>query len=77
MKLPTTGDIVRVVFLDHVEDSDKPIEFEVFGRILKQTTTATTIGSWLFTKEDNAAGDENVKTWCIVNSAIQTINRLK
>ena len=77
MKIPTNGDVVRVVFLDHVEDSDKPLEFEVFGRILKQTATSTTIGSWLYTKEDNAAGDENVKTWCIVNSAIQTINQLK
>jgi hypothetical protein len=77
MKLPSPGDVVRVVFLDHVEDSDKPLEFEVFGRILKQNATATTIGSWLFTKEANETEDGNIKTWCIVNSTIQTINILK
>lgn len=77
MKLPAPGDVVRVVFLDHVEDSDKPLEFEVFGRILKQNATATTIGSWLFTKETNEIEDGNIKTWCIVNSTIQTINTLK
>lgn len=77
MKLPSPGDIVRVVFLDHVEDSDKPLEFEAFGRILKQNATATTIGSWLFTTETNEIEDGNIKTWCIVNSTIQTINTLK
>jgi hypothetical protein len=71
-----TGDMVRIVFLDHVEDSDHPLEFEVFGRILKRNSTATTIGSWIFTKDDNEAGDDNIKTWCIVNSAIQTIKQL-
>ena len=76
-KVLATGDVVRIVFLDHVEDSDQPLEFEVFGRILKRNSTATTIGSWLFTKESNTAGDENIKTWCIVNSTIQTITHLK
>jgi len=71
-----TGDIVRIVFLDHVEDSDHPLEFEVFGRILKRNSTATIIGSWLFTKDENEAGDDNIKTWCIVNSTIQTIKQL-
>jgi len=75
-KVLATGDVVRIVFLDHVEDSDQPLEFEVFGRILKRNSTATTIGSWLLNKDDNEAGDENIKTWCIVNSTIQTIKQL-
>jgi hypothetical protein len=71
------GDIVRVAFLDHVEDGDESLPFEVFGRIIKQTKTDTVIGAWLHTEEENEIGDSNIKAWCIVNKAITEINILK
>jgi hypothetical protein len=71
------GDIVRVAFLDHVEDGDESLHFEVFGRIIKQTKTDTVIGAWLHTEEENEIGDSNIKAWCIVNKAITEINILK
>ena len=76
MKSQNIGDIVKIVFLDHVEDSDEPIKFEVFGRIIKTGKTSTTIGSWLYTEETNDPGEANIKTWCIVNSTIQQITTL-
>lgn len=73
MKLPSVGDIVHIVFLDHVEDGDEPIEFEVFGRVIKKDPIFINVGSWLYTQEENCIEDSNIKTWCIVSSTIKTI----
>jgi len=67
---------VRVVFLDHVEDGDEPIKFEVFGRVIKKDRTSINVGSWLYIQGDNIIDDPNIKSWCIVNSTIQSISLL-
>ena len=77
MKKVKPGQIARIQFLDHVEGDDEPCEFEVFGRVLKQTQESTTVASWSYTGERSKADDSNVTSFCIVNKAINSIDILK
>tara|TARA_R110002153_G_scaffold11568_2_gene44721 strand:+ start:457 stop:684 length:228 start_codon:yes stop_codon:yes gene_type:complete len=70
------GEIWVVKFLDHVEDSKKPLTFEVFGRVLRVGKRSVTLASW-----DYAGGKgrdrDNIKTFCIVQSTVIEAQRLR
>ena len=70
------GEIWVVKFLDHVEDSKKPLTFEVFGRVLRVGKRSVTLASW-----DYAGGKgrdrDNIKTFCIVLSTVIEAQRLR
>ena len=63
-------------FLDHCEDSKKPLTFEVFGRVVRVGKRSVTLASW-----DYAGGKgrdrDNMKTFCVVLSTILDAQRLR
>lgn len=77
MKRAKVGQVVRIEFLDHVEGDDEPCQFEVFGRIISQSSQSTTVVSWGYSNERNRADDPNVASFCIVNSAVIKLDILK
>lgn len=77
---PKSGDMVRVVFLDHAENSRDAIKFEVIGRVFKVTPKAYLIKSWGYVNEIDQAKDNNEdnENWfAIVKRAIEEIKVLK
>tara|TARA_R110002110_G_scaffold9416_1_gene46297 strand:+ start:9764 stop:9991 length:228 start_codon:yes stop_codon:yes gene_type:complete len=70
------GEIWAVKFLDHCEDSKKPLTFEVFGRVVRVGKRSVTLASW-----DYAGGKgrdrDNMKTFCVVLSTILDAQRLR
>jgi hypothetical protein len=63
------GIIVEVEFLDHVEDSDSPLTFTVFGRIVDVQRKFLVIESWTYS-DPKTPKDSNNKTWVILRSTI-------
>ena len=68
------GQIVRIGFLDHVEDADEPIVCEVFGRIVKQTKTHIVICCWDLRDVGPSTRKNNWKIFSIVRSAIRELS---
>lgn len=76
MKL-RTGDECRIVFDDHVEDSDTPLRFIVWGRVRKVGRSSITVDSWAFENPDDENNtDHNVKRFTIVKRAIVSADRM-
>ena len=75
MKLPKPGQRVAITFLDHCEGSTKPIRFCVFGKVAKVGKESIAVNSWAYPNKDHK-GDGNEATFCIVTSAIETIELL-
>lgn len=69
------GDEIAIDFLDHVEASQEPMFFTVYGRVIAQTKTSITVASWVY--QDAAKrikpDDYNVTQFAIVRSTIQAI----
>lgn len=70
-----------VLFLDHVEDGDEPMEFELWGRCVKQGKTSVTIAPWSYRRKKGTAvdfdvDDTNEKPFTLVRSAIQRHKKL-
>ena len=79
-KKPVIGDLVQIVFLDHAENSDDALKFEVVGRVHKITKTAYLVRTWGYVKDVDRAGDgntDNENWYAIVKSAIESIKILK
>lgn len=72
---PKTGDVVAIEFLDHVEDGKKPINFTVYGRLIKESFNAYTVACWTYTKPKKT--DDNEKVFTIVKVAITNLKKLK
>ena len=70
------GDIVEVLFLDHVSHGQKPMPFYVYGRLISMTRTAIVVACWAH-KDKKAKCDHNTHVYTIVRSAIKEIHRLK
>ena len=74
------GDIVRVVFLDHAENSDKAMLFEAIGRLTKITRTEYVLYFWSYVNEIDRARDDNKDNencFAIVRKAIVSAKRLR
>ena len=72
------GEIWVVKFLDHVEDSKKPLTFECFGRVVRVGKRSVTLASWDYAGGKGRPRDhDNTKTFCIVQSCIIDAQRLR
>ena len=77
---PEINDIARIVFLDHAENSQDALLFEVFGRLTKITKKAYIVRSWGYVNDVDRAGDgnpDNENSYAIVKSTIESIKILK
>ena len=75
---PKIGDVIAVEFLDHVEDSDEPYTFRVFGRVCSKNKTALGVCSWEHADSKGKLRDDgNEKVWSIVKKAITNLEKLK
>lgn len=61
------GSVYHLIFWDHVAGGDELYKCEVFGRVVKSTPDAVTIGSWLIVDDMK---DENKEVFCILKKAI-------
>ena len=83
MKRPVikTNDIVHVTFLDHCENGDDAMLFEVYGIVTKITRKAYVIYTWRYADPIKQAADsnrdENEHCFVIVKSAIEEIRKLR
>ena len=73
------GQLVAVRFLDHLECSDQPYDFTVYGRLLSIAPDSLTVGCWTYTdgKENRNLTDTNLKCFTIVRSAIKSVMHLE
>lgn len=69
------GDEIAIDFLDHVEASQSPLEFTVYGRVLSQDKTSIAVASWVYQDPGKKIrpNDYNVTQFTIVRSTIQAI----
>jgi hypothetical protein len=74
---PKVGDVVEIVFLDHVEDGGDPYSFAVWGRIDKIGRQHYEILSWAHTQKGESTLWQNEKRFTIVRSAITKLEILK
>jgi hypothetical protein len=70
------GDIIEIIFLDHVEDGEKPLKFIVYGRIKKIKKDYISVESWAY-YDKKLDTDLNCKLFTILKSCIIKINKLK
>ena len=71
-----TGQIVRVQFLDHVQDGHKPMEFAVYGQIGHIDKQSIRIDCWCHAEKDHAH-DLNVTSFTLLRSTILKITHLQ
>ena len=79
-KAPAIGDLVICTFLDHAENSNDVLLFEVVGRLFDVTKKAYKIKSWGYVSEIDRAGDgnpDNENSYAIVKRAVDSIRILK
>jgi len=69
------GMIVAVTFYDHCEDSDKPIDFIIYGELVEVNRKYLVIQSWTYANPKTAR-DDNVKFWTIIRSTISKVTVL-
>lgn len=74
------GNIVHCIFLDHAQNSDDALKFEVFGRVTKITRTSYIIHYWRYVddpkKEPDFNHKDNEDNYAIVKSTIDSIRIL-
>ena len=76
---PSQGDMVRIVFWDHAENSKDALRFEAIGRLFDSTKIAYKIRCWGYTDDLDRAGDENTDNECsyaIVKKAVESVEIL-
>jgi hypothetical protein len=60
----------KIVFLDHVEDGDKPLECVVWGKIIDVCRRFFTVVSWDIIADNEESVKINRKTFTILRSTI-------
>lgn len=72
------GDVVKVVFLDHVESGKaaKPERFFVYGRVVSIDSRALVIGCWVYPSTRRKT-DHNNLTFTILRSCISSVTHLE
>lgn len=63
------GMVVKVKFLDHVEDGSEPEEFIVFGQIAEVNRKYICVDSWKYAN-NGISYDDNVKRFTLLRSTI-------
>ena len=77
---PLVGDVVKITFWDHAEQSDDALLFDVYGVLTKKTPQAYKIESWRYHDPLDKAGDsnkDNENYFAVVRKAIVDIKVLK
>jgi len=69
------GDIIKVTFIDHCEDGDRPMLCTVFGRLTKRAAKYMIIKSWEVA-EGGETDRANNKRWVIIRSCVKSIVRM-
>ena len=70
------GEVWVLKFLDHCEDSKKPLAFEVFGRVVRVGKLSVTLASWDYVGGKGRDVD-NMKMFTLVRSCITDAQRLR
>lgn len=68
--------IVAVRFYDHVMGSDKPLECEIYGRLVRKTRRLLVVAHWILTKSRGGAQRDNWELTSILRSTIKRVVRL-
>ena len=76
MKRLKKGQVYEVVFLDHVEDSEEPMECAVWGRCRSCGPVHVVICSWDYLDTPPGKADVNQKVFSILQSTILSVRRL-
>jgi len=72
---PRKGSVVRVTFLDHVEDGSKAIECVVIGRLDHTDRDSYVIDSWYIPDEEY--DEDNCKRFSILKKVVSKLEILK
>ncbi len=64
------GQLVKVVFDDHVQGADTPLRFIVYGRIQSSTKPAIVVDVWHYSDSKVVARDDNVERFTILKKTI-------
>lgn len=75
MPKPKRGDLVEIVFDDHVEDDDCLLRFRVVGYLAQLTRYKCVVNCWFY-DDDPSHSDGNVKMFTISRRDVVRINRL-
>lgn len=69
------GQIIEVVFWDHVEDGNDPFEFMVWGRLMKVTRTYLVVESWAYADAKRRVDDDdsNIKRFTILRRVVKGV----
>lgn len=67
------GKEVKLVFLDHVKDSDRLILCEIWGRVVGETEEQINIAVWDLPECDAESRYHNQERYTIIKSAIKEI----
>lgn len=73
---PKVGDVVQVVFDDHVENEKEVVECEVFGRVMKIDKREMRVAAWLPTDPQFHDVDNGKTEYGIVRKAVLRIKKL-
>ena len=80
-KTISKGDLVDIEFLDHAENSDHVLRFNLCGEVEQVTNDAYIIRTWRYSDPVDRAKDENTKEnenkYAIVKKAVIGIYHLK
>ena len=72
------GDIIRVIFDDHVQNGDALMRFAVYGRLRSQRGNKIIVEGWTFANPKHAElQSHNVTKWAIAKACIVSVTKLK
>lgn len=82
MRAVKKGDIVKVTFLDHVEDGLEPLRCQVVGRLVSKggifnKRRYMVLESWFLDEVSRETQEANRKTWTILISTVESVVRLE
>ena len=76
-KDPKRADVVAITFLDHCEDSDRPIRCTVSGRVLYKRPTYWVVESWIAHMGSGKDRDCNNKRFTILSAIVEKVVKLE
>jgi oligoendopeptidase F len=66
----TAGDVIRLTFWDHVQNSSNLLKCSVYGKVLKVGQKKVVVESWTCHAKDKATVETNSERFAIIRSTI-------
>lgn len=70
------GQIVKVVFWDHVEGGSRPIKFAIYGELSAIDRRSICVDAWAYANGRRAHDPRNETRFTILRSTIESVTRL-